>query len=151
MVLGDCRRNWSRCNFQKEVMITAQQLGIDRAAGLTCAFNRTRGVMLATKIKTAESFDDRRMGLLNRDHFPVGEGLHIVPCDSIHTVGMSFSIDVAFLDENGMVLETVSDLQPGMRRIGCDRAVSALELPCCVLRATGTRPGDLLEFAEVTC
>ena len=132
-------------------MITAQHLGISNAASLMCAFNRTRGVMLATQVKTAESFDERRMGLLNRDQFSTGEGLHIVPCDSIHTVGMKFSIDVAFLDEIGMVLETASDLQPGLRRIGCDRAVSALELPCGVLRMTGTRPGDILEFAEVAC
>jgi uncharacterized protein len=132
-------------------MITAQHLGIGNAASLMCAFNRTRGVMLATRVRTAETFSDRCIGLLDRNHFRVGEGLHIVPCSSIHTLGMKFSIDVAFLDENGLVLETFNDLQPGHRRIECFNAVSALELPCCVLRATGTQPGDILEFAEVSC
>jgi uncharacterized protein len=136
-------------DFKKEVMVKAQHLGIAGRTGLMSAFNNTRGVVLATEVKTAETMLDRRVGLLYRDTFKIGEGLHIVPCDSIHTVGMAFSIDVLFLDDNGIVLEKWCDVQPGRARIGCIRAASVLELPACVVEATGTQPGDVVEFTEV--
>ena len=35
---------------------------------------------------------------LGRDGLPAGEGLWIVPCESVHTVGMRFPIDLVYLD-----------------------------------------------------
>jgi uncharacterized membrane protein (UPF0127 family) len=129
-------------------MVNTQHLGI----GLQRAVNLKRGTVVANRVLTALTMLDRRMGLLTRPKLRMGEGLHIVPCDSIHTVGMTYSIDVVFLDEDGLVLATWRDVQPGRNGIRCDRAVSALEVLCGSLDVGWqTQAGDILEFQEATC
>lgn|SRR5271165_1624915 len=132
-------------------MIATQHLGLAGATGVTSAFNLTRGAMLANRVKTAETMLDRRTGLLNRDSLDIGEGLHIVPCDSVHTVGMKFDIDIVFLDATGKVLKTWKQVQPGCAGLGYYRASSALELPAGMIAATDTRTGDRLQFTEAEC
>ena len=47
----------------------------------------------------------RRRGLLGRDGI---EGAFVIePCRWVHTIGMRFPLDVAYLDEDGNVLKTV--------------------------------------------
>ena len=41
--------------------------------------------------------------------------LVIAPCNDIHTLGMHRPIDVAFVDEEGLVLKTYKCLAPGRR------------------------------------
>ena len=48
---------------------------------------------------------ERRRGLLRRDG--IDGALVIDPCRWVHTVGMRFPVDVAFLDADGVVLKTV--------------------------------------------
>jgi hypothetical protein len=61
------------------------------------------GEVLAS-LEVAASRSSRRRGLLGRDGF---EGaLLIVPARSVHTVGMRFPIDVAWLDADLTVLRT---------------------------------------------
>ena len=53
----------------------------------------------------------RMRGLIGADGY---EGvLLLAPCSSIHTYGMRFVIDVAFVDELGIVLEAYRDVDPG--------------------------------------
>ena len=61
--------------------------------------NRTRGAaILADSADVAASSTARRKGLLGRHTLAAGEGLWIAPCESIHTCGMKFPIDVIYLD-----------------------------------------------------
>ena len=47
----------------------------------------------------------RRRGLLGRETF---EGALVIPrCRWIHTIGMRFPLDVAFLDPDGVVVKTM--------------------------------------------
>ena len=87
--------------------------------------NRTREMLLGDKVRTASTFFSRFVGMLGTAAIADGEGLWIVPCRSVHTLGMRYPIDVAFLDARG-----------------------ALELRSGILAATGTVPGDRLEFEE---
>jgi uncharacterized membrane protein (UPF0127 family) len=146
LVLGSCGRYRRNCSFQKEVMIDSQHLGLAEAAGLSRAFNLTRGQMIAHQVKTAVTMLDRRTGLLNRETFEPGEGLHIVPCDSIHTMGMRFPIDVLFLDGNGAVLVAWRNIPPGRSSMTCVGASSALELPAGMIDATGTKARDTIQL-----
>lgn len=45
----------------------------------------------------------RARGLLGRDG--IGGALVLSPCRSVHTLGMRFAIDVAYLDEQGVVIK----------------------------------------------
>ncbi len=62
------------------------------------------GEVLAS-LEIARSRSARRKGLLGRDG--IEGALLLVPARSVHTLGMRFDIDVAFLDRDGVVKRTV--------------------------------------------
>jgi uncharacterized protein len=100
------------------------------------------GEVLAS-VEVAESRRDRRRGLLGRNGM---EGaLLLRPCSSVHTAGMRFDLDVAFCDDDLLVLETVR-----MRRwrVGRPRpgATCVLEAEAGAFERWRLRPGDELEL-----
>jgi len=108
------------------------------------AVNRTRGALLATDMERADSPWARALGLLGRAALAPGEGLHILPCRSVHTCFMRFPIDVLYLDQSCRVVKTVADLRPFRFSWGGRRAHSVLELPAGTVAATGTNVDDRL-------
>jgi hypothetical protein len=88
----------------------------------------------------------RRKGLLGRETLSAGEGLWIVPCESVHTFGMRFPIDLVYLDRDKRVKKIRSDVPPWRMSV-CLSAHSILELASGSIRRTGTKPGDMLEFS----
>ena len=74
------------------------------------------------------------------------EGIYLVPCEGVHTFGMKFPIDVAFLDSKGTVLAVHHGLKPWRISKILFRARGVLELAAGVLRETGTETGDVIEF-----
>ena len=111
-----------------------------------CARNVTRGAVLAARLEWAGTSAARRTGLLGRESFAAGSGLYLIPCPWIHTFGMSFPIDVAFLAKDGRVLALHAGLPPNRLSRLVFRAEGALELPAGTLAATGTRVGDVVDF-----
>jgi uncharacterized membrane protein (UPF0127 family) len=70
----------------------------------------------------------RLVGLALTSRDAAGAGLLIPSCRSIHTFGMRFALDVAFLDASGRVISRRLGVQP--RRVVVDRRASAvLEVP----------------------
>jgi len=63
-------------------------------------------------LSIADSFASRFVGLQFRRELPVGHGLLLMPCRSIHTCWMRFAIDVIFLDAGGTVLDVRSAVRP---------------------------------------
>ncbi len=87
-------------------------------------------------------------GLLGRaaEEFGPGQGLWLVPANSIHTIGMAFPIDAAYLDDRGRVIHLYRRLAPFRLAAVKLRARSILELPAGTLERTGTVLGDTIEF-----
>ena len=87
-------------------------------------------------------------GLLGRStsNFGKGKGLWISPSEGIHTIGMSFPIDVAYLDAQGRVVRTYHKLAPYRIAAFKFKARSVLELPAGVLSESQTQKGDQLLF-----
>jgi hypothetical protein len=84
----------------------------------------------------------RRRGLLGRDSM---EGaLVIEPCRWIHTIGMKFPIDVAYLDPDGVVVKTI---QMQRFRVGVPvwNARSIIEAEAGAFGRWGLRVGDEIE------
>lgn len=103
--------------------------------------------MVADSALVADTSAKRRTGLLKHAGLAEGEGLWIVPCEAVHTFRMKFAIDIAFLSKRRVVRKVRHAVPP--RRIAVDLlAHSVLELPAGTLRATGTMPGDRLEFEK---
>ena len=51
----------------------------------------------------ADTSEKRRVGLLKHERLEPGEGLWIVPCESVHTFFMKFPIDLVYLDKKRKV------------------------------------------------
>ncbi len=109
------------------------------------ALNRTRGTQLATRLEVASSGPARRKGLLGREGLAEGEGLWIIPCESVHTFFMRFPIDLVYLDRKNRVRKVRSGVGP-WRLSACFSAHSVLELPGETIHNTRTERGDTLEF-----
>lgn len=106
--------------------------------------NVTRNIVLASSLDVACTAKTRRNGLLGRDSLYPGEGLWIVPCESVHTFFMRFAIDLIYLDREKRVKKLVHSLVPS-RISACLSAHSVLELPPGSIRLTQTEIGDVLD------
>jgi uncharacterized protein len=78
-------------------------------------------------IHRAEGYWPRLLGLLGRPELRKGEALYLAPCNGVHTLFMTYCIDVVFVDRSGLVLEVATDLAPWRFRF-CGGAHAALEL-----------------------
>jgi uncharacterized membrane protein (UPF0127 family) len=107
--------------------------------------NVTRGTVLATHIDVADSGPKRNKGLLGRKSLEPGEGLWIVPCESVHTFFMQFAIDLVYLDRNHRIKKVRGSVPP-WRLSACLSAHSILELPAGTIQSTQTQAGDTLQF-----
>jgi uncharacterized membrane protein (UPF0127 family) len=111
--------------------------------------NITKKTWLATKVRKADNFLTRLVGLLKRKHLGPEEALWLMPSKGIHTIGMKFPIDVLFLDKNCVILAIVSGMMP-YRISGVQlRAFSVLELPSGTIKKSQTEVGDKLEISLV--
>ncbi|MCE9666270.1 DUF192 domain-containing protein [Myxococcus stipitatus] len=108
--------------------------------------NETRQKPLADQAERATTFARRFKGLMGVTQLAVGQGLHIQPCNSIHTFFMRIPIDVAFLDAQGRIVKQMLALPPWRTTSVYFQARSVLELPAGVLAASGTQEGDRLSF-----
>lgn len=111
--------------------------------------NQTRSAILADSADVATSSTARRKGLLGRQTFRDGEGLWIIPCESVHTCGMKFPIDLIYLNRKKRVRKICASVVP-WRLSMCFLAHSVLELPAGTIDRTHTRPGDQLELSQMS-
>jgi len=92
-------------------------------------FHNSDGAIIASldDVNKTETTIERTKGLLGKKALTAG-GLWIKPCNSVHTFGMKFPIDLIYLNKNNVIIKTVSALKV-WRASGCFRAASILELP----------------------
>lgn len=88
------------------------------------------------------------VGLLTRKRLDPDEGLWLVPCVMIHTVGMRFPIDAVFLDRSLRVVGVTEHLAP--HRLGRPFAgtFSVLEIAAGRARELEIEVGDRLDLRE---
>jgi uncharacterized protein len=110
-----------------------------RPAWLLC-----EGTVLASA-EVSEGLWDRSRGLLGR---PSYDGAMLLPhTRSVHSVGMRFPMDVAFLDQELVVLGTTR-LAPWRLALPRRRGRSVLEATAGSFERWGLRAGDRLEIRE---
>ena len=93
-------------------------------------------------IEVASTRRARRRGLLGRDG--IEGALLLTPARAVHTFGMRFDLDVAYLDGSGRVLELrrMRRNRLGLPRL---RARSVLEAEAGTFAGWGLRVGDVVE------
>ena len=105
--------------------------------------NARTGTPLAESVELADTSAARRRGLLGRDGLPRGSALVLTPCNAVHTIGMRFAIDVAFVDGRGVVRRIVRELRPWRMAVS-PFASMAIEFGGGELRRAALRVGDRL-------
>jgi uncharacterized membrane protein (UPF0127 family) len=78
-------------------------------------------------VKVASSFKSRFLGLMGKkeENF----GLLLVPCNSIHTFFMRYSIDAVFLDRQNRIVSIKRCIKPFSFTLPVRHAVKVLEVP----------------------
>ena len=104
--------------------------------------NVTRGILVATQGRAADTFFTRFKGLIGAPSLTKGEGLLILPCNSIHTHVMRFPIDVLYVSKDNTVVAVDRAMAPWRFGRIHRRARYVIELPAGA--AAETQPGDRL-------
>lgn len=110
------------------------------------AINKTKGKELAGTLSSAGDLWHRMKGLLGRRSLSRAEGLLITPCRGVHTFGMSFAIDLIFLDRENVVLAVYPEVPPNRLRPIHPSACGVLELAAGRIAETATEPGDIISI-----
>ena len=110
----------------------------------------SKGVLLADRAWQATLWSERARGWLGKPSVKDGEGLLLTPASSVHSLGMAFEFDLAFLDRDGRVLKTVAPMRRQRLAWGpwWGKGVQALELPAGSLAKAGVTRGDVLSVEE---
>ena len=109
-------------------------------------FNVNINKIIASDIYIADNFFTRFTGLLNKTELPTDTGLWIIPCNSIHTIGMKFNIDVIFLNKENTVVHLMEDVKPYRLSPIIISAHSVVELLPGTIKNTGTQTGHQIEI-----
>lgn len=88
------------------------------------------------------------IGLLGGSPLEEGEGLLIVPCNSIHMFGMKFSIDAVFFNRQWQVVGILEGIAPGQMSKIFPTAHSCLELPIGAIVKSKTKIGDQCDISD---
>ena len=109
--------------------------------------NATRKTWLATKVRKADNFLTRLVGLLKRTNLGPEEALWLMPSKGIHTIGMKFPIDVVFLNRGNTVVGLVQGMAPCRLSSIHFTSYSVLELPTGAIKKSRTEVGDQFEIS----
>ena len=106
------------------------------------------GTVTALRLRLADTFWRRLIGLIPSPRLQAQEGLWITPCQRIHTLGMRWPIDVLMLDDAGTVVSLTEKL--GICRLGPSgqHGGAALELPSGSIGKYGFALGDQLTLGD---
>jgi len=108
------------------------------------------GAVVASSVDMALRRSERRRGLLGRDSLADGAAMFIAPCIAIHTVGMGFPIDVAFVNARGYIVRVVHSLPP-WRLAASLGGCAVIELAAGRLREYDVNVGDRLSLVGKPC
>lgn len=107
-------------------------------------YNKTKETFLAFKVTVADSVLGRLVGLLGKRALEPDGGVWIVPCNSIHTIGMLFKIDVVLVDSDLKVVGLHELVRPFSVTSPNFHAESVIELPAHTVFNSRTEIGDQL-------
>jgi uncharacterized membrane protein (UPF0127 family) len=108
------------------------------------------GAVVASSVDMALTRSERRRGLLGRESLADDAAMFISPCLAIHTVGMGFPIDVAFVDAQGRIVRLVHSMQP-WRLAASLGGRAVIELAAGRLREYDVNVGDRLSLVGTPC
>lgn len=105
------------------------------------------GRCLLPRVWKAEDTWERARGLLGRAPLGAREALLLEPCWLVHTFGMRYALDLAFVDRNGRVRKLAYGVRPG-RIAGSPGSWQTIEFSAGVLAGLALKVGDRVSWQE---
>lgn len=96
-------------------------------------------------VSSACNFVERASGLIFRQQLLTNEVFYIKPCNSVHTFGMKYAIDVVYISKTGIVLKIIKNMQKG-KISWCFKAHSVLEFKSNTSDLLAMQNGDVVSF-----
>jgi uncharacterized membrane protein (UPF0127 family) len=94
-----------------------------------------------------QSTKERLGGLLVLAPLQASDALWITPCNSVHTFGMKYALDLVYIDKNNNVRGLVNSLNP-WRMSFCLQAKSVMELTAGSLQFLDIQRGDSCKWQD---
>lgn len=107
----------------------------------TIIVSRDDTEVISIKGMQTQSLKERLGGLLVLEALNREQALWITPCNSIHTFGMKYALDLVYIDKNNKVRGLVSNIKPWRMSL-CLRAKAVMELAAGSLQYIDVQPGD---------
>ncbi len=112
------------------------------------AKNISKNIILADSLSVADNFIGRFIGLMFTKELPVGKGLYIIPCNSIHMCFMSYPLDIIFINKSMEIVSIVEGIKPWKVSKIVLKANSVLELPTGTIAKTASTIGDKIIISK---
>ena len=106
--------------------------------------NKTKNKILLEKVKVADNPWTRIKGLLFTKRLEKGHGLWLIPCNSVHMFGMTYPIDLIYLNKGNRVIKLIEGIRPFRLGPIIFHAKSVIELPCFTLKESDVALNDEL-------
>lgn len=116
--------------------------------------NKTKAdQVVSSDVRFASTFLQRALGLMGKKPLPLGEALifkgsSALPCNSIQTSFMRFSLDLLFLDGGMKVKSIQRNVKPWRVTWPVSGAVTAIEMTAGSLAEANIEIGDLLHVGD---
>lgn len=89
---------------------------------------RNKDLIIADRIKRADTFQKRLVGLLGKKNLKPGEGLLLEPCRIIHTFFLKFPLSVLFLSKQNKIVKVIPFLAPNRISTFVPKSAKVIEL-----------------------
>ena len=96
---------------------------------------------------STENVFERTAGLLKFPPLNLNQGLLINKCNSIHTFGMKYSLDIVYLSRHLKVIKVVENIKPTRMSL-CFGAKHTLEMLTGEVNRLGIKKGMTLNFGK---
>ena len=108
-------------------------------------FSVKDGVCLIENMNITTNVWERMQGLIGKPQLALNQGLMLSSCNSVHTFGMKYDIDLVYVNRDKKIVKLVQGLKPN-RVSFCLNAASTLELNSGVIKNLGINFGDHLHW-----
>lgn len=105
----------------------------------TIIVSRNEIEVISLKGLKTQSMKERLGGLLVLESLEKNQALWIGPCNSIHTLGMKYALDLVYIDKHNKVCGLVGNVKPWRLSL-CIQAKAVMELTA-----------DSLQYLDIQC
>lgn len=110
--------------------------------------NKRNNELIGDKIISGDTMLLRFVGLMGKKSLNDGEGLLLIPCNSIHMMFMKISLDIVFINKNNTIIHLIENIKPWRISPIIFKSHSVLELPVNSIKSKDLKINDELEIIK---